>query len=1045
MRTLSASVTTQYATEPIIVLKIEWDSGTVFYGQRTLTWGADSVKGDIISVSNLNNISKDTKFGDVAAISAVLNDTDGSIKALSDTDILEGTPCTVYQVYVDPLTDVEVVTEDNILLRGKLSGDIVWSEGERTLSFSIESALLDGEIGYAPTSTDIPDLDSGAVGKMWPICFGKPIRVPALRLRKTLYGSLKHIVQYATPATVDIEGGIDFPQTPTVVTIFIKGIQCTGTFSGNTFTFATKNDAIYNNVDTGSRVAGDYLNDPSVLWLIDPTVNLLNKFCIINHMSGWMVNYCIKQDGTMCTFVRPWKLYHSLTFECIGAGTSTLVEVAQYPRTSWVEDFTYDAILDGYNMVGELACQMASDLWVEVRDSWTAYAGDNVKYLSSYNETYVVNNMKSTSLLEVMAYRQIKKNLEDVSKEKTLVAVPSSWYTKNLDDTINGKSCTTITFTNGLDDSYGRFSKYEFESELYVTVESNVGDNVADIIQYLIETYTTYAVDAVSFLAVHTDQVIFPCNFVLNTTKSALEVCNDIAWQARCAICVHNGIVYLKYLSKDPLSTDMTLNTDNIILKSISLGYTTIEELITYFTANWKQDYTGETNKTKTYVYKDPNSVNRFGTKKQEYDFYIYNQESLVKISADFWGYRLSHIWRKLNCTAILTALKLEVYDTATFSITTILTNDLKGDVISASYNKESPEIPLVIQLACLAGTIVEDDDYWDVGSHVAPNDPTTGLAEIDYVPIDYNEDSGASNNKQNEQASNAYFLMVTVRVGDKGCISRGDNFILSVTLVDETGKKIARSCNATLELHAQSGPDILNVLNFQLVGGYWSTSTAKITGGSGRKVCYIKAWPTGNPKKFKVGVSVTFDVVSDSGLSVTPTVATIARGVTFSVAIIGPANQSVTLSLTPGADPNDSLIMSGANPIVLDDGGNWSGSVKISGGMLDSTAVIHAEYPKYDGTLVTGTSASITINKNLQVIGGDTEGAEAAESTAFIVGTSDKGLELHIMTRVAYFTGSHILWGYIRTLKFDNMGNLYDISGETRISIDTPDNCVCP
>jgi len=98
MRTLSASVTTQYATEPIIVLKIEWTSGTIFYGEKALAWGPDTVKGDLISISNLNNISKDSNFGDVATVNAVLSDIDASIKTLSDTDILEAQARGFYSV-----------------------------------------------------------------------------------------------------------------------------------------------------------------------------------------------------------------------------------------------------------------------------------------------------------------------------------------------------------------------------------------------------------------------------------------------------------------------------------------------------------------------------------------------------------------------------------------------------------------------------------------------------------------------------------------------------------------------------------------------------------------------------------------------------------------------------------------------------------------------------------------------------------------------------------------------------------------------------------
>ncbi|MCK9463224.1 MAG: hypothetical protein M0R80_26685 [Proteobacteria bacterium] len=1040
MRTLSASVTTQYATEPIIVIKVEWDSGTVYYGEKALTWSTDTVKGDITSISNLNNTDRDTELGDVSDVSLVLNDSDGSIKDISDTDILEGTLCTVYQVYAVN----NVVTESNILLKGKISGDIKWIEGDRSFTCSVESALLDGEIGYAPNSDDISDLSDEATGKMWPLCFGKPLRVPAVRLRKTLYGTLRGNVTYGTTSVI-IEGGIDFPQTPTIVTIYIKGVKCTGTFSGNTFTFATQNDAYYTSLAVNNREAGDYINDYSVLWLVDTTANIENKFCNINHPSvGWISNYCSKQVGTRCHFIRPWKINHGTSSAYLLIGnTCTIAEVAQYPRTSWSEDFTCDSLIDGYNAQGDWIVEMPVDLWVEVRDSWNLHTGESVKYLSTYNEMYIINNMASTSLLEVMAYRQVKKNLTESSKERELVVVPSDWYTKNLNNTIDGQTCTTITFIEGLDDSFGRFAKYEFEGDIFITVNSSVGENIADIIQYLIETYSDYAVDAASFLSVHNEQVIFPCNFALSDKKSTLEVCNDIAWQARCALYVRNGIIFLKYLSTEPVSTDLTLDTNNILLKSINLGFTTIEDLVTYFTANWQTDYSDAEGKDKVYIYKDQTSIDKFGMKEQEYDFYIYNQESLVKISADFWGYRYGHIWRKLYCTSILSALKLEVYDTVSFDVASILTNILKGDVISASYSHDSPEIPLEIQLASQAGTVIEDPNYWDIGSHSAPADPTIGLTELDYDPIIYNEDSGAANNDNNEQASDKYYLRITVGTNSIGEVTRGENFSISLRLEDEAGKQVAKTCRVALTLHVSSGIDSLNYTSTTLVGGKASTATAKITGSTGRKTCFIKVAPLENPEKYKGCVSITFDVVSANAVTVTPATTTFSRGVYQAVTVTGAPKSEIYISWINGTDAGDDVQVYSGSPIVLDDAGTKTINMKITGGIASGTGKIRGTFFKHDGNFIIGDSATITINENRETVGDTDEGDEALDSTEFFMNTDDKGLELNIMTRVAYFTGSHTLWGYIRTLKFTNEGKLAYISGETRITIDSPESCV--
>jgi len=56
---------------------------------------------------------------------------------------------------------------------------------------------------------------------------------------------------------------------------------------------------------------------------------------------------------------------------------------------------------------------------------------------------------------------------------------------------------------------------------------------------------------------------------------------------------------------------------------------------------------------------------------------------------------------------------------------------------------------------------------------------------------------------------------------------------------------------------------------------------------------------------------------------------------------------------------------------------------------------------------------------------------------------SSYNGLELTMLTRMAYDdTGDEVLYGYYRTLKFDQTGRLFEVGVETRVTIDTPDAC---
>lgn len=77
--------------------------------------------------------------------------------------------------------------------------------------------------------------------------------------------------------------------------------------------------------------------------------------------------------------------------------------------------------------------------------------------------------------------------------------------------------------------------------------------------------------------------------------------------------------------------------------------------------------------------------------------------------------------------------------------------------------------------------------------------------------------------------------------------------------------------------------------------------------------------------------------------------------------------------------------------------------------------------------------------------IGSAAEGNEAAETTDWNatsdgVGGDKKGCWFYAMTRVGYWhLGDHKLYGYVRKIKVDQFGRIYDIGTETRVEIDAP------
>lgn len=96
--------------------------------------------------------------------------------------------------------------------------------------------------------------------------------------------------------------------------------------------------------------------------------------------------------------------------------------------------------------------------------------------------------------------------------------------------------------------------------------------------------------------------------------------------------------------------------------------------------------------------------------------------------------------------------------------------------------------------------------------------------------------------------------------------------------------------------------------------------------------------------------------------------------------------------------------------------------------------------------TVVTGEAAweesglpALTDPDPFDTIGSNAKGAEAADATAWTSGGAN-GLRLWVQTRQAYYhDGNKIWYAYARQLRYTPAGQLYSVSAETRIAIETP------
>jgi hypothetical protein len=370
-------------------------------------------------------------------------------------------------------------------------------------------------------------------------------------------------------------------------------------------------------------------------------------------------------------------------------------------------------------------------------------AGTKIKWVSDLPQRWIAAMLPCT-VLGVYAIR-------DYDGTKLMTAVPTNYYTvsyKNYssrDGTGPGITATVITLKQPLSyindvelttaetgaglvvttessvtgqhlqeiDKRGSFfslinSTFSsgWEDQIYVDLISPVGPNTADILSYLITTYSgvpypstpPFACDPTTFNLVRSQLSAFPMHFCLFDRKNLFDVLKEIAFQARCAIWLKEDVFYLLYLVPEATPVDsITLN--DIQEDSLELHHTGTEELVTKFVASYKIYYGPPTGFPASDIgQKDDKIILRanmakYGLHEQAYNYYAYTNTILVDLSSTFWIIRKANTWKLVQFKTPLHKLKLETFDSVTIDLRSVSDEAVVGVVQSANLDTDAMEI----------------------------------------------------------------------------------------------------------------------------------------------------------------------------------------------------------------------------------------------------------------------------------------------------------------------------------------------------------------
>jgi len=164
---IAAEIAKPLATEPQILIEITWG----FTGPTETYTDLDK----IVSFSPMDTVIRIGSGGQSGSVSLTLDDTDGSIRTIFESNDVQKGACKVYQTYKGFVTK-------SLLLSGEINTPVIWNEGERTVTLTIASRVESKEVGFSVEAGEFDFIADSAIGKAWPLCFGSPLLVPSVKL-----------------------------------------------------------------------------------------------------------------------------------------------------------------------------------------------------------------------------------------------------------------------------------------------------------------------------------------------------------------------------------------------------------------------------------------------------------------------------------------------------------------------------------------------------------------------------------------------------------------------------------------------------------------------------------------------------------------------------------------------------------------------------------------------------------------------------------------------------------------------------------------------
>lgn len=645
---ITTDVGTNFATEPINIVKVLWDTGTLWYGDKELGEGDGSSIGNAIGcIGNLSPIShvlNDINQVSTSGYSLTLYDNKTQTRFLTKftNNKIYKTKCELYQAYLD---EENQINSSQKIHDGEITSPVEWNESTQSLNISIETILDDSTVGYTLEESDFTYATESVNGKSLPVCYGEIVRLPAVQVTNLLTGTLEEPItsdmfDIGGSPIVRISNADKFPQSESI-TLVIDGLEFTGTIAEGKFTITSgAPSARYEDVAIGTRDSNDSgYENRQYLWLSDTAysngIRLRGYWCVKNIDGTNYINYCLGQFGKRCFFRWAWP-------QLLSSGT--IDEVSKFDL-----DWGWCKVSADYGFT-------LTTTSVRAPIKWEIPSGSDVMIDGQEeNVAYILNNRAIGNLKEVLAYRK-------VDGEDRLVNVPSSYFSLNNVYDFKSEYMSAIEFTTDL-----RLLNEEWDvSNIYVSFDVDTSLTVIQTIKEIINDYSDFTADSDSFDPISTDFANIKPNLVIFNEQPTLQLARELAYQCGCGLYIDGSTVKLKDIYKQVDSTDVgvTLTNSEIDLDSLVLSQTPFLDVLTRAELTYNIDYNDRTDKLIL-----ENNTSIYGKLIDTKEYSLFSKKHYVDLFGDFWLKRTSNVWKIIKFKTYINALALEPFDSFILSL----------------------------------------------------------------------------------------------------------------------------------------------------------------------------------------------------------------------------------------------------------------------------------------------------------------------------------------------------------------------------------------